>query len=237
MLYDFIRDPTCYENWFERYAGSVIMRLAYGKSIKSKDDPRLRAVLKCAHDIERAASPGAYLVDTMPLLMWLPNWLAPFKREANRLFEEHFALFHELQNEVKAEIEAGTAAPQTFMRTFLEKRQQFGLSDDEGAYIIGTLFGAGTGTTAATMMSFCLAMCHHPRIYAELQQQIDDVVPADRLPTQEDIPQLPMVRAVVKEVLRWRPVTAGGVPHKVTQADVYHNMFIPAGANIHANQW
>lgn len=237
MLYDLIQEPKYYEDWFERYAGSLIMRLAYGKSIKSKDDPILHGVVKVAHDIERAASPGAYLVDMIPLLMWLPSWLAPFKREANRLYKEHFSLFHELQNEVKDEMEAGTAAPGTFMRTFLERREEFKLSDDEGAYIIGTLFGAGTGTTAATMMSFCLAMCHHPKVYAELQQHIDGVVPVDRLPVLEDIPQLPVVRAVVKEVLRWRPVTAGGVPHKLTQTDVYHGILIPAGANIHANQW
>lgn len=154
MLYDLIQEPKYYEDWFERYAGSLIMRLAYGKSIKSKDDPILHGVVKVAHDIERAASPGAYLVDMIPLLMWLPSWLAPFKREANRLYKEHFSLFHELQNEVKDEMEAGTAAPGTFMRTFLERREEFKLSDDEGAYIIGTLFGAGTGTTAATMMSF-----------------------------------------------------------------------------------
>jgi cytochrome P450 len=69
-------------------------------------------------------------------------------------------------------------APRSFTCTFLENRETFNLSDDEGAYIFGTLFEAGSGTTAATMMSFSLAMCLHPewqnRLYEELDAQVGD---------------------------------------------------------------
>jgi cytochrome P450 len=100
-------------------------------------------------------------------------------------------------------------------------------TEDEGAYIIATLFGAGTGSTAAKMMSFCLAMCHYPKALEELQEEIDQVDPGNRLPIFDDIPQLPMVRAVIKEVLHWRPVTAGGVAHQLTRPDVYQGYFFP----------
>jgi len=42
MLCDLIRDRCNYKDWFECYAGSVIMRLSYGKSINSRGDPYLR---------------------------------------------------------------------------------------------------------------------------------------------------------------------------------------------------
>ena len=82
-------------------------------------------------------------------------------------------------------------------------------------------FEAGAGTTAAAMMSFILAMVLHPSALRSLQQEIDAVVGDDRLPTFDDMLNLPHVRATVKETLRWRPVTAGGVPHQLTQDDTY----------------
>lgn len=98
-------------------------------------------------------------------------------------------------------------------------------------------FEAGAGTTAAAMMSWLLCMVLHPEELAKLQKHIDETVGVDRLPTFEDMPNLPRVRAVAKETLRWRPVTAGGVPHLSEKDDVYNGMFIPAGTNVHANQW
>jgi cytochrome P450 len=99
-----------------------------------------------------------------------------------------------------------------FSKKLLLDRDQFQLSDNEGAYVIGTLFEAGAGTTSAAMMSFCLPMCHYPDWQRRTQKEVDEVVGSSRMPNFDDIPSLPTVRAVIKEVLRWRPVTAGGIP-------------------------
>ena len=64
----------------------------------------------------------------------------------------------------------------------------------------GTLFEAGAGTTAAAMMSWILAMVHYPEELKKLQGEVDKVVGDDRLPEFDDVPQLPRVRAVAKEV-------------------------------------
>ncbi|KAB5581284.1 cytochrome P450 [Coniochaeta sp. 2T2.1] len=179
--------------------------------------------------------PGSYLVDTIPMLKYLPEALAPFKREARRLHALELGLFRELLDDTRAAMRAGTAAP-SFAQTFILEQDKFRLSDDEGAYAIGTLFEAGSGTTAAAMMSFCLAMTLHPEWQKPMWEEVDAVC-GDRLPEFQDIPQLPTIRAVIKEVLRWRPVTAGGVPHQLTQDDVYDGMFLKAGTIVHANQW
>lgn len=125
--------------------------------------------------------------------------------------------------------------PPSFVKHFVLEQGKFGLSDDEGAYVLGTLFEAGSGTTAAAMMSFCLAMTLYPEWQNLAHKEID--VCGQQMPAFRDIPPLPMVRAVVKEVLRWRPVTAGGVPHQLTRDDTYNGAFLPAGSAAHANQW
>jgi len=168
-------------------------------------------------------------------------------------------LFRSLLTDVKQEMERGEA-PVCFARTFWENEEEYGLSVDEAAYVIGTLFEAGSGTTAAAMMSFCLCMCLHPEWQRKGQAEVDHVC-GDRMPEFEDLPRLPTCRAIIKEVARWRPVTAGGnsntfpsideiwprsltgmmvtvgVPHQLVKDDEYDGFFFPAGTNIHANQW
>ncbi|KAK5019977.1 hypothetical protein LTR16_000079 [Cryomyces antarcticus] len=236
LLYDLLYTPAEYENHLERYSSGLIFRLGFGKTIKTGDEELVRRIMHVVHTVERVASPGAYLVDTFPILMCLPTWLAPFKQELGRLHKEELGLFRQLQDDVRQEMKDGKA-PQCWERTFLENQAEYGLSPDEGAYVVGTLFEAGAGTTAAAMMSFLLAMVHHPAWQARLQHEIDVVVGQQSMPDFNHMPYLPTVRAVVKETLRWRPVTAGGVPHQLVKDDVYNGLFLPAGTNIHANQW
>jgi cytochrome P450 len=77
-------------------------------------------------------------------------------------------------------------------------------------------------------------MCHYPSWQTRVQEEIDRVC-GDRLPTVEDMPQLPMLRATVKEILRWRQPTPLGVPHVALEDDVYDGYFIPKDAIVHAN--
>jgi cytochrome P450 len=53
-------------------------------------------------------------------------------------------------------------------------------------------------------------MSLHPEIQARAQDEIDRVVGRHRLPEFADRPSLPYVEAVIKEVLRWNPVTPLG---------------------------
>ena len=70
-----------------------------------------------------------------------------------------------------------------------------------------------------------------------MQQEVDRMVGSERLPEYGDLPELPTVRAVIKETLRWRPVTAGGIPHMLEKDDIYNGYFLPKGSLVHANQW
>ncbi|CZR61304.1 related to cytochrome p450 [Phialocephala subalpina] len=249
VLRDLMREPGEYERWFERYAAGLMMRLVFGKKVITGKERVLERIFKVVHNVERVASPGAYLVDVLPWLMWIPSWFpgAGFKREGYRLHAEELDLFRGLQNDVRKEIagreKEGVDGGEkgNFTEIFLNSQEKWDLSDDEGAYVVGTLFEAGAGTTSAAMMSFMLAMVLHPSALHAMREEINKVVGPDRLPTFDDIPNLPRVRATIKETMRWRPVTAGGVPHLLIKDDVYEldekKYFLKAGTNIHANQW
>ncbi|KAJ5233208.1 uncharacterized protein N7469_004974 [Penicillium citrinum] len=235
LLVSFLKAPQDYEKWFERYACGVVYRLGFGRWIETGQETDFRRIVRVGKEVERVASPGQYLVDSFPFLMNLPLPLAPFKREGAWLHAEELSLFTKLQQDVRDALERRDSV-KSFTRTFLENQKTFRLADDEAAYVIGTLFEAGTGTTAAAMMSFCLAMCHHPEWQTKMQTELDRQV-GDQMPEFKDISKLPTVRAVIKEVLRWRPVTAGNVPHQLTRDDMYEGHLFLKGTVFHANQW
>lgn len=60
--------------------------------------------------------------------------------------------------------------------------------------------------TSGQLAWFMLAMVLHPEAQKHAQNEIDSVVGRDRMPTFQDYEQLPYVRALVKEIMRWRGV-------------------------------
>jgi hypothetical protein len=88
------------------------------------------------------------------------------------------------------------------------------------------------------MMSWwILAMLAYPETQARAHAELDTVIGRARLPTFADYPHLPYIRAMVKELLRWRPIVPITTPHRSTQDDWYEGMFIPKGTICLANAW
>jgi hypothetical protein len=87
-----------------------------------------------------------------------------------------------------------------------------------------------------------------PETQAKAQAEIDRVVGTNRLPTFEDQSKLPYIDQLIREVIRWQPVTPLGVcfcffllvwielfsavPHTCLQDDTYRGYRIPKGAIV-----
>jgi cytochrome P450 len=56
------------------------------------------------------------------------------------------------------------------------------------------------------MLNFVLAMIQNPEVLKKAQAEIDAVIGRDHPPSFKDLDNLPYIRAIVKETLRWRPV-------------------------------
>ncbi len=74
-----------------------------------------------------------------------------------------------------------------------------------------------------------VAMFAYPETQARAHAELDTVVGRTRLPTFADYPHLPYIRAMVKELLRWRPVAPLAAAHRTMEDDWYEGMFIPKG--------
>lgn len=72
---------------------------------------------------------------------------------------------------------------------------------------------AGADSTLSAVLTFILAMMHYPEVQRKAQAELDRVLHHEgRLPGYEDQPDLPYITAVMKEVLRWKPVAPMGTP-------------------------
>lgn len=154
---------------FARYAASVVMAISYGKTTPtSYSDPEVQAVNCCLRRLGSALRPGTYLVDTYSFLRYIPGYLSHLRK----YHEEELQLFREQVNVVRKQLvtvittvhrskqglsrigycsltlAAGEAQP-SFTTYLLDNQQTLGLSDNELAYLVGSMFGAGSDTVSA----------------------------------------------------------------------------------------
>ncbi|XP_070001504.1 cytochrome P450 2L1 isoform X2 [Penaeus vannamei] len=92
------------------------------------------------------------------------------------------------------------------------------------------LFAAGFDTTANTLRWVVLYMARFPEVQRRIQQQIDEVVPRDTLPSYQHKSRLPLLEAMIQEVLRASSMIHNGV-QRAAQTDTYlAGYLIPKGS-------
>lgn len=235
MILDIYHQPDKFTDALTRYSASVIMKMTYGKrSQTSSEDEEVRLVSKTLKRFSHAARIGAYSIDRFKWLRYIPGWLD----EPKRWHEEELGLFKSQIDKVKKDLkERPGLREKCFVSYILERQKEFGLSDQESAYLAGSLFGAGSDTTSAALSVIIFAAVCHPEEVLKVQEELDRVVGPNRMPTFSDCSELPMVTAFFSETFRWRPVSAGGFMHATVKDDVYEGLLIPKGSWVVGNHW
>lgn len=228
------RDPEHHQDHTRSYAASVIITLTYGKQTPSTySDPEVKKINKAARNLGEAIRPGAYLVDAFPILRFMPCYLSDLKRQ------HHFELelFKSQLNGVRQKMNEGKEVPPCFARYLLENQPAYGLNDNETAYLAGSMFGAGSETTASALSMMMMAAACYPDAQTKVQEELDRVIGRDRYPTFEDETELVQVTAFYLECFRWRPVSINGFSHRAIRDLTWRNYHIPAGANVVGSHW
>jgi cytochrome P450 len=238
MLYEMLVSPDrCLQN-IRRYSNALTTTMIFGWRTPTYDDDKLKQLFEGFSEFVQINQTGtAALLDSFPFLRKLPDWVLPLQARAKESFRKERELYVGHWLTAKDAVSAGTIRP-CFCVGMARAQQEEGFSDDQAAYISGTLLEAGSDTTSNTLYAFVQAMLLFPEVKKKAQDEIERVVGKDRLPTLEDEPALQYIRGCVKESLRWMPTTIlGSVPHAVTRDDVYMGYKIPKGAAVMNNVW
>ncbi|KIJ36847.1 hypothetical protein M422DRAFT_178866 [Sphaerobolus stellatus SS14] len=224
-------------------AGAIIMEVvAYGINIKSESDPYIHTAEKALNAVGEAAVPGRFLVDMIPWMKYIPEWVpgASFKKQA-RIWRKYILDMADVPFEhVKTQMSNGTAQP-SFTSTHLERLAATNDAPADAEQVIkntaAVIYGAGYDTTVKTLTTFVLAMVLFPDVQKKVQEELDAVLGGVRLPEFEDMVALPYTMAAYKEAMRWHALLPMGVAHAATQDDVIDGYFIPKGAIVSGNSW
>jgi cytochrome P450 len=231
LLYDLLGSKD-FSGEFRRFNLSVIMTLTYGKRLESRMSHEIKEFTQIMQDTVGAFShPLSALVDAFPILNRLPHWAAPWKRMGDTIFDSTDKFFQENMRY------AQSSTSYNWARRISDLKEAQGLSLIELSYIVGVLLEGGFETMTSTLEFFTMASVLHPESVGKAQEELDSVVGQNRLPSFDDISNLPYVNSFIKEVLRWRPVAPIAFPHSPRQDDEYRGYHIPKGATIFPNQW
>ena len=207
LLAELMKEPARYNHCLESYISRVTCRLAWGVSTPSEE------LKQRARELLIGVSPTGALGNKLAFLMRLPDWLVPAKAWERRRASTERRFFQIMQNEVQADMKQQghkQEAPPSWMSTFLKSPTSWRFQSDlEGAYAVGMHGIAGALTIAAPMQTLCLALCYYPQYQSMLQEEIDSVC-GDRRPEYSDAPNMPVLRAFIREALRWRPPVPTG---------------------------
>ncbi|KAK0475965.1 cytochrome P450 [Armillaria luteobubalina] len=185
------------EYFLDRYAACVILTFTYGKRTPTTlEDPDLQDMIRDRNRFRVVILPGAYLVDTFPVLRWLPGYLS----ELRRWHRDSIELCCRYLGSVQTRIEGGDDIPECFATDLFGNEK---MSFDQAACLTGSMFYAGASMTAAALVFVIMAAACFPDAAKVVQEEIDEVVSHDRCPKFEDRERLLQVMAFVYECFRW----------------------------------
>ncbi|KAI1623910.1 cytochrome P450 [Exophiala viscosa] len=238
LMVELIDSPEKFYQHNRRYSASVVMLLTYGYRLPKWDHPLVKQIYTVLDNLTEMTAPGAHAVDSFPSLAKLPQQLlGNWRSHAEKVFAYDSQVYMGLWEALKKGVDDGSVAECFCKDYYLADPKKHGIDDLQAAYMCGGLVEAGSETTSTTLNNFVLAMLLFPEATAKAQEEIDRVIGSSRMPTWEDEADLPYVRALVKETLRWRAVNKFGMPHYTTDDDWYEGYFIPKNSVVMLNWW
>ncbi|GBE82771.1 Multifunctional cytochrome P450 monooxygenase af510 [Sparassis crispa] len=218
---------------------NTAIKVITGFDVETLDDPLVQLADKAVFEFGLATTPGAHLVDMIPILKYMPSWFpgAGFKAQAKAWRETVNHVRDDAYGLVKEHVAQDSAAPSLLTSLLQNNVHPDPQLESIYRHISGTAYTAAVDTTVAGIEWFFLAMTLHPDVQRKAQAEVDGVIETGRLPSFSDRPKLPYVEALIKEVYRWNPVAPLGLPHRLTRDDVYEGYHIPAGSTVIANIW
>lgn len=93
LTFRVLQNPDGWEREFDRFTASVVFSVSYGRRIDSADSKIVRDKLNFMQFMASLNVPGAYMAESFPFLKYMPNFLAPWKRDIELLRRMPISLF------------------------------------------------------------------------------------------------------------------------------------------------
>jgi hypothetical protein len=183
---------------------------------------------------------GQWLVDIAPWLAKVPlfDLFSSWRKRGQEIHRLDSKVWMGFWKEMCAKIDEGTA-PHSFGKGFVQSGWQAkGLDELQAAYVCGNMLEAGSETTSVQLNNTIVGILSRgSEVVNAAHEELDRVIGAQRAPTFDDEKHLPYIRAMVKEIHRWRFVNKFGSDHCASEDLWYKDFFIPKGSALVINTW
>ncbi|CAL1706578.1 unnamed protein product [Somion occarium] len=237
LTFDFLESPELFYTHIYRYTASVIVSVVYGIHCPRYHDSLVDELRQITREFQQLITPGGTPpIDIVPILKHLPERVAPWKARCRHLRARQLKLLLSLldtcENRRKTDKRNGC-----FMEYILDNQDRYNLDREQTAAFGGSVIEAGIDTTAMFLQFFVACMIAYPEVQARARKDIDDVIGLNRTPQQDDIENLPYLRALINEIHRFCPIAPMGIPHASTADERIGDYMIPKGTTIVINIW
>ncbi|GAW09277.1 cytochrome P450 [Lentinula edodes] len=224
----------------QTWAAAFIMDITYG--LKGEEaEPYLPMGMAAVKSMGIGGTPGAFYVDQIPILKHIPGWFpgADFQRKARGWSDLRMNMTESIFNVTKEKVAMGIAAPSltSFALEEMDHKQDLASQEDLIKITAVTAFSGGADTPVSVLGEFILAMLRNPEVQAKAHSELERVLGPGNLPSLNDVGSLPYITAVVRETLRYSPVTPLAFPHELIEDDIYAGYLLPKGSIVLANVW
>ncbi|RKP15077.1 cytochrome P450 [Piptocephalis cylindrospora] len=214
----------------QSYALNIILTMAYGTRFSSHKDPLCQTQLQLNDELFRMIGPKYCLIDFLPFLRpFLPH----LERDAWDLHQtlygflgDHFDQYCEEADTVNARI------PNTLSKLLLESVRKGDLTREHALILLAETFAAGLDTSSASFTWLSLLLVTHMDVQKKAQEEVDRIVGRDRMPTHDDLPNLPYLRCILLESMRFRGPAQFSLPRATAEDTVYRGVTIRKGTWI-----
>ncbi|KAI1466309.1 cytochrome P450 [Daldinia caldariorum] len=237
LLRLYLQQPNLWYAHNYRYSTSVLHRVVMGYPLnkpKAQLDDYQRVTIEFVKSINES------FVDFFPAFSKLPHFLQPWRKYWADMGAFHRRVFQEWWDPVRTAVKNGSAPPSFVRDVLLHPEVRFTGDDEEAMYLATSVMAAGGDNTRMSINTFVMAMISRPGAQERAQREVDRVcTDADgktlRLPQMTDLPAMPYIAAMIKEVLRWRPTVPIIPPHQLTEDLEFDGYRIPAGTSFLIN--
>lgn len=198
-----------------------VQRLVFGVRSPSPRTPHLVDLYELMEEWSKVMESGATPpVDILPVLKYLPerlfgNWITRSKNVGQAMDK----LYSRMVSHVLARRAVSGSRP-SFLDGVLDQTELAKtLTRNQLNFLCGVVMEGGSDTSSSIILAFVHAMIKFPRVQEKAQREIDGVVGEERSPAWSDYAALPYVAMIVKETMRWRPVTPLAFPHAVSEGE------------------
>ncbi|KAJ4318839.1 hypothetical protein N0V84_006652 [Fusarium piperis] len=236
--YEIARSQGKYRDHINRYSLSIARSIAFGKRVASPDDEFGSQVKTFMEQFSKAMASGRYIIEFMPFLQKLPRFMRPWQDELEGMRQREFDFATSNLKTALEDVEKHPDRPciALDLKKNMDKANMDEYNDQlQLAITCLEILGTGSETTATSIMTTIHALAMHPEVVRKAHEELDLVIGRDRFPTWTDEPDLPYLRAIIKEQHRWSSIAPLGFAHWSEAEDTFEGYRIPKNSIVRIN--